>query len=273
MSNRRRAAPVYLQLARQVQERIDAGELPAGSRLPSEAELCAEFGVNRLTIRQAMAELERAASIEIRRGVGTFVRPPVTRVSITVNPRSQRLDTGSVTMALPHTGATARGGAGRGGERVIAVAPASDSAADAEAARHLHRPLAGLSRVETVVFIGAEPWGVSSYWMDSALVPRELSVPGEVDNAVRVLAEATGIVLEYDWRAFSAVGADIGDADRLGVPTGSPLLVREGVSCTPDGEAVLYVRRRINGERARFVLNFRPGEGRSDEEAFAAGGC
>ncbi|MFB7915856.1 GntR family transcriptional regulator [Streptomyces sp. NPDC056061] len=273
MSNRRRAAPVYLQLARQIQERIDAGELPAGSRLPSEPELCAEFGVNRLTIRQAVAELERAASIEIRRGVGTFVRPPVTRVSITVDPLSQRLDVGSVTMALPHTGAPTRGEGGgddrggvpgEGGERVIAVAPASDSAVDAEAARHLGRPLAELSRVETVVLIGAEPWGVSSYWMESALVPRELSVPGEADNVVRVLAEATGIVLEYDWRAFSAVGADIGDADLLGVPTGSPLLVREGVSCTPDGEAVLYVRRRINGERARFVLNFRPEKERSD---------
>ncbi|MEV4897965.1 GntR family transcriptional regulator, partial [Nonomuraea sp. NPDC055795] len=30
---------------------------PAGSRLPSEPELSAEFGVNRLTIRQAIAEL------------------------------------------------------------------------------------------------------------------------------------------------------------------------------------------------------------------------
>ncbi|WP_406253665.1 UTRA domain-containing protein [Streptomyces atratus] len=84
--------------------------------------------------------------------------------------------------------------------------------------------------------------------------------PGE--DVVRILARSAGIVLEYDWRAFSAIGADIGDADLLGVPAGTPLLVREGVSCTPDGEPVLFVRRRINGERARFVLNFRPdGEG------------
>ncbi|MEU9624708.1 MULTISPECIES: UTRA domain-containing protein [unclassified Streptomyces] len=79
---------------------------------------------------------------------------------------------------------------------------------------------------------------------------------------VRVLTQSAGVVLEYDWRAFSAIGADIGDADLLGVPAGTPLLVREGVSCAPGGQPVLFVRRRINGERARFVLNFRPdGEG------------
>ena len=37
----------------------------------------------------------------------------------------------------------------------------------------------------------------------------------------------------------------------------SELLVREGVSCTPDGTPSLYVRRRIDGSSARFVLHFR----------------
>ncbi|MEV4899034.1 GntR family transcriptional regulator, partial [Nonomuraea sp. NPDC055795] len=58
----RSSIPVYLRLARTLQERIDSGALPAGSRLPSEPELSAEFGVNRLTIRQAIAELDRAGS-------------------------------------------------------------------------------------------------------------------------------------------------------------------------------------------------------------------
>ncbi|MFJ2268860.1 GntR family transcriptional regulator [Streptomyces sp. NPDC087849] len=254
MSNHRRTSPRYLQLARHIQERIDAGEFPAGSRLPSEPEMCAEFGVNRLTVREAIAELERAAAIEIRRGIGTFVRPPVARVSIAVDPRSQRFDMGSTHASLPESTA----GPGMDvQETVTAALPAGTATVDEEAARHLGRPVGVLSRVETVFSIGSETWGVSSYWMPSALLPRELAAPGPVENLVRALADSAGITLEYDWRAFSAVGADIGDADVLGVPAGSPLLVREGVSCTPDGEPVLYVRRRIQGERARFVLNFR----------------
>ncbi|MEU9622283.1 MULTISPECIES: GntR family transcriptional regulator [unclassified Streptomyces] len=254
MSNHRRTSPRYLQLARHIQERIDAGEFPAGSRLPSEPEMCAEFGVNRLTVREAIAELERAAAIEIRRGIGTFVRPPVARVSIAVDPRSQRFDMGSTHASLPESTA----GPGMDvQETVTAALPAGTATVDEEAARHLGRPVGVLSRVETVFSIGSETWGISSYWMPSALLPRELAAPGPVENLVRALADSAGITLEYDWRAFSAVGADIGDADVLGVPAGSPLLVREGVSCTPDGEPVLYVRRRIQGERARFVLNFR----------------
>lgn len=70
--------------------------------------------------------------------------------------------------------------------------------------------------------IGPESWGISTYWMPSALLPRELTAPGPVENLVRTLADSAGITLEYDWRAFSAIGADIGDADILGVPAGSP---------------------------------------------------
>ncbi|MFI1018318.1 GntR family transcriptional regulator [Streptomyces sp. NPDC020965] len=254
MTSHRRTIPRYLQLARLIQERIDTGEFPVGSRLPSEPELCSEFEVNRLTIREAVAELERAAAIEIRRGIGTFVRPPVARVSIAVDPRSQVVDIGSVHASLA---GPVDGGNPDFGELITAVRHGSAGAVDEEAARHLGRTVDGLTRVETVVSLGREPWGVSSYWMPSALLPGELATPGRTDNVVRALAGSAGIVLEYDWRAFSAIGADIGDADALGVPAGSPLLVREGVSGTPAGEPVLYVRRRIHGERARFVLNFR----------------
>ncbi|MGA6170779.1 GntR family transcriptional regulator [Streptomyces sp. NPDC012600] len=257
MPKNQRSAPVYLQLARGLQRRIDAGELPAGTRLPSEPELSAEFGVNRLTVRQAMAELERAASIEVRRGVGTFVRPPVTRVSITVDPRSQRVDIGS-TQSVPLDG-----GPGRepdfDGERIVAVRPGPSGRHDQEAAAHLRRPADELSRVDTVFLQGSSAWVVNSYWLLTARLPPGLGPSDGSGNVVRRLSEAMGITLEYDWRAFSAVGADVDDADALGVPTGSPLLVREGVSCDATGAPMLYVRRRIRGESARFVLRFRDG--------------
>ncbi|MGW4469723.1 GntR family transcriptional regulator [Nonomuraea sp. NPDC004354] len=49
---------VYIQIADRLRERIVAGEYPAGSALPSEAELCAEFGVARNTARRGLAVLE-----------------------------------------------------------------------------------------------------------------------------------------------------------------------------------------------------------------------
>ncbi|MGW3039478.1 GntR family transcriptional regulator [Kitasatospora sp. NPDC001159] len=247
--------PLYRRLARQLQERIDAGGYPAGARLPSEPELSAEFGVNRLTVRQAVAELERAAVVEIRRGVGTFVRPPAVRVSIAVDPRSQRFDLGSVHEALPDGG---QGGGDRGdGEFVVAAPAVTGSAEDEEAARQLGRTPRELSRVDSVIRLGGRARAVCSYWVPFGPLPAELVRPGHAGNLVLDLARAAGVELEYDWRAFGAIGADLADAELLGVPAGTPLLVREGVSCTPDGTPALYVRRRIDGSSARFVLHFR----------------
>ncbi|MBB5077307.1 GntR family transcriptional regulator [Nonomuraea endophytica] len=240
----RSSIPVYLRLARTLQERIDSGALSAGSRLPSEPELSTEFGVNRLTIRQAIAELDRAGSVEIRRGIGTFVRSPVTRVSIDVDPLSQRVDLGSMHAGLPAEGVDGAI------ERIVATATAANAPEDREAAAHLGRGPADVARIDTLIWIESEPWAISTYWLPSHLLPGRLPPEG---NVVRSL----GVALQYDWRAFSATAADIGDAEHLGVAIGSPLLVREGVSCDPDGAPVLFVRRRIQGDRIRFVLNFR----------------
>ncbi|MFD8782400.1 GntR family transcriptional regulator [Kitasatospora sp. NPDC059599] len=254
------STPLYRRLARRLQERVDAGTYPAGTRLPSEPELSAEFGVNRLTVRQAVAELERAAVVEIRRGVGTFVRPPAVRVSIAVDPRSQRFDLGSVHAALPDRGRDGDPGVEGDpgdGEFVVAAPEVTGSAEDAEAARRLGREPRELFRVDSVIRLGGRPRAACSYWVPFGPLPADLVRPGRPGNLVLDLARAAGVELEYDWRAFGAVGADLADAELLGIPPGTALLVREGVSCTPDGTPTLYVRRRIDGSSARFVLHFR----------------
>src|SRR5580658_1310463 len=52
---------------------ILAGRLPAGSRLPSERELSLALGVNRLTLRAALARLEALGLVATRHGASTLV--------------------------------------------------------------------------------------------------------------------------------------------------------------------------------------------------------
>ncbi|MGW7312640.1 GntR family transcriptional regulator [Streptomyces sp. NPDC054865] len=69
-----RLAP-YERIVTDIQNRIRGGVLPAGSQLPSEAELAATYGVARGTVRRAVGELEAAGYVQARQGVGRFVSP------------------------------------------------------------------------------------------------------------------------------------------------------------------------------------------------------
>jgi GntR family transcriptional regulator len=52
-----------------------------GDRLPSDAELCEQFGVSRMTARQAVQQVEQDGLLYRRRGQGTFIAPrPAMRV-------------------------------------------------------------------------------------------------------------------------------------------------------------------------------------------------
>lgn len=60
----------YLEVANRLRDQILAGELSAGDRLPTEAELCERFGVSRSTIREALRMLSSQRLVATRRGVG-----------------------------------------------------------------------------------------------------------------------------------------------------------------------------------------------------------
>jgi GntR family transcriptional regulator len=63
----------YLDIAEQVRKRVANSE--PGDLLPSDAELCEEFNVSRMTARQAVQLLVNEHLVERRRGKGTFVAP------------------------------------------------------------------------------------------------------------------------------------------------------------------------------------------------------
>lgn len=67
------AAPLYVQLADLFRQRIGKGLWREGEKLPSLERLVAEFGVARVTVRQAIERLERDGLVSPQRGRGTFV--------------------------------------------------------------------------------------------------------------------------------------------------------------------------------------------------------
>lgn len=66
--------PLYRSLATRLERRIAEGRYPIGSQLPPEPVLEQEFGVSRITIRQALSMLKRRGLVASRSGIGTVVR-------------------------------------------------------------------------------------------------------------------------------------------------------------------------------------------------------
>jgi GntR family transcriptional regulator len=66
--------PLHRQLFLVLHDEIDRGVLAPGDALPTEQTLCDQFGVSRITVRRALADLAEQGYIERRQGVGSFVR-------------------------------------------------------------------------------------------------------------------------------------------------------------------------------------------------------
>jgi DNA-binding LacI/PurR family transcriptional regulator len=73
------AVPKYQVVFEALRRDIESGRLPAGGRVPSEAELVERFGASRITVGRAVRDLQLQGLVERRVGSGTFVRrPPAT---------------------------------------------------------------------------------------------------------------------------------------------------------------------------------------------------
>lgn len=70
------SVPMYIQMANQLSEAIYQGDYKSGDKLPSENSLCGQFGVSRITVRQALNLLVQQDLAFSVHGKGTFVKTP-----------------------------------------------------------------------------------------------------------------------------------------------------------------------------------------------------
>lgn len=72
MGQERRTAR-YQEILDTLRGRIGRGAYPVGGSLPSEAELCREFGASRFTVREALRRLQNEGLVARRQGAGSTV--------------------------------------------------------------------------------------------------------------------------------------------------------------------------------------------------------
>lgn len=74
MINHNSSVPLYIQLAAELEEAIYSKKYKDGEKLPSENQLCKQYAVSRITVRQALSKLEQKNLVYSVHGKGTFIR-------------------------------------------------------------------------------------------------------------------------------------------------------------------------------------------------------
>ncbi len=65
--------PKYLAIAKIIAKDIESGKIPAGSKVPSENDIIAKYGVSNATLRKTLLDLELKGLVKRVRGKGTVV--------------------------------------------------------------------------------------------------------------------------------------------------------------------------------------------------------
>lgn len=230
---RRSGVALWRQIADRIRAEIARDLADENGRLPPETALAERFGVNRHTVRSAIAALVREGVLRAEQGRGTFVERR-RRLAYPIGPRT-RFSEGLADQARARRG------------RLIAhaVEPASETVAAALALA----PGTPVLRLESVAEADGRPVSRATSWFEAARFPglaARFAEAGSLTTAFR----AYGIE-DYFRRStvVSARHAEPDDRDDLALSPGAIVLVAVAINVDAQGRPVQYQHTRFAADR------------------------
>ena len=241
-----RRVPLHVQVLEALHRDLQNAVWRPGDQMPVEHELMERFGVSRITVRQALAQLVHEGVLTRRSGKGTFVAQPRIEQELHVL-------TGFVEdmVALGM----------RASARVISMEWVP---AERVVAQHLELPVGKtVLRLERVRLGNDEPLLFDVSYLPPALGERVAREDLAVHPIFSLLEDKYGIPVGFaDYRIYPAI-ASREVAGHLDVPRGSPILAIERTSYSENGTPLDYERLHYRGDRVTYRTRLlrRPGKG------------
>jgi GntR family transcriptional regulator len=218
------AEPLYLQIKELLLTEIRAGRYRPHQRVPSERELSAVHGVSRMTVRQALVELQRSGAIYARVGKGTFVAPPKIEQQLrSVTSFSEQLQAQGEVPSSRVLAATS----GRADEtitRMLGIAPDDE--------------VVTLRRIRLA---DGRPVGIETAYLPAARVPGLLRHDFGRDSLYAVLARDYGLDFFTASQTIEAALADERELELLEMSRPAAVLRLKRLTTSSDGRSVEFV--------------------------------
>jgi DNA-binding GntR family transcriptional regulator len=232
--DRSSTTPLHHIVADRLQELIETGRLPVGSRLENEIDLAERLGISRPTMRRAMQHLVDRGMVLRRPGFGTQVVNPTVRRPVEL---TSLFDDLSKAGRQPRTKVLS-----------IAVIPADDSVSAA-----LRIPARSeVTAIERLRYANGEPLALMYN-----VVPIQIARFDSKDLERRGLYEILRAAAALPKTANEVIGARIATAAEarvLGDKRGAPLLTMTRTAWNATGQGIEYGSHIYRADRYAFEL-------------------
>ena len=232
---------LYLQLETELKQKMISGEYAVGERIPTEPELCEEYGVSRITVRRAVQDLVEEGLLKKVRGRGTFVAVPKYVVGIGSG-RDRGFD----------------GLSRQGMQTSYQIIEGKEIPANESIAERLGVTLGDdVTYLRRLVLEGEVPLAVDDLFVSAAAFPGLLERIGEDVSFYSLVTRVYGYRFGEEDLTLEASSTRGDEARLLRCMVGAPLFVLRKLVLRADGHPLHYSKSVIRADRIsyRFHVN------------------
>lgn len=230
--------PLYVQLTEQFRSMLETGELQPGDRFPAELELAKQYGVARITVRTAIAELVQTGMLVRRQGKGTFVaEQKIERELVSIASFTERMNTRGL----------------RAGSRIISMKTVK---ASGKLAR-----LPGIEEGDAMIEIvrlrlsNEMPVALETSSLPANRYPGLEQRDLAEQSLYHLLDSKYGTRPAHSSKTLELTRAKTTEARLLGIKNAAALFLLTAVVYSEDNRVMEYVHTLFHGDRFRFLVN------------------
>jgi GntR family transcriptional regulator len=231
------SVPLYARIKETLRNRILDGTYAPHGQMPSEHELCAAFGVSRITVRQALGDLQKEGLLFKLHGKGTFVSKPKTFQNVS---SLQGFAEAMSSMGYEIVNLLR-------GFRVV------------KADRHVAARLGldegtSVTEIRRVRLLNREPVSLEITWLPDTLGQRLANADLATRDIFLILENDCGVPLGHADVTIDAILADDEIVEALHVDEGSPVLRIDRLTHDASGAPIDYEHLYFRGDAFQYRL-------------------
>ncbi len=238
MINKFSNVPLYSQLKNLIIDKIEKGEYPEDSKIPSEQELCDLYNISRPTVRQAITELTNNGYLYKEKGKGTFVAPSKSRIDI----KNYSGFTDSILDSqVP-------------GERNILSADVMDSGEFKKLEEIFSVSSENFACVKYLTRNGSDVFSLNVSYIPISYFPSIIEDIKQKKPSYDILRGKYPLIPVKTKSTLEVIFTDQSDAQHIQVQMGQALIKIENVLYSKSGQVVEYVVSKYRADKCKLVF-------------------